>query len=393
MADPSAAGAVAGGSGPTARHTREYLARIASGAAPALDPLVWSALAPRGALAGSPAQPELTEVGRQVLLELEVRAYRTDGLLLDEAARELERTIAKLATMAETAEYFLAELGPVAPTEVIPLVRIVAANLAVRHESPEELVEEFKNGWGEVEVMGSTPEDRLLAAGLITGSGVPQDEVYSSMMTTVGRLSDIGCASPVATAAILHLYPAVTNEAPLDRWSKARERIDNDEGAALLAGPPDLNATIAQWEGKTAALGGRERDAQLTGVYLTASAPSYPAAPESVRAAAKLFEGPFAHPLLASAVALSHLQLSPEESRDWVEKAVAQTMARRLAPDSTQLWVLGLSLIVGLDPGAFARPGAISPPVAPSTTSMGVVARTALHGWMYRDLVRATPAS
>jgi hypothetical protein len=377
---------------PSAGRVREFLARLRDGDTPGTDPAVWSSLAPRGALTGTVERPEMTPVGRQVLRELELRGYRTDGLPLDAVAAEIERGVTDLATMADTAEYFLAELGPVPPVDVVPLLRVVAAHLAVQHESPEDLVEEFKNGWGGVEVMGSTPADRLLAAELITASNVPQEDVYSSMMTTVGRLTDAGCRSPVSTAAILHLYPRATTNAPLDRWAKAREHLDHDEGAALLAGAPDVGSTLARWEGNVAALGGVGADAQLTAVYLTTATPADRALAGPVRDGARMFEGTFALPRLAAALALCHLGLPAAESRDWFDKSLAQATARRLAPDPAQLAVLGLALLVGLDPERFHRPPTVAPAPSGAIPSSGLVARTALHAWMYRDLVRGPGA-
>lgn len=333
----------------------------------------------------------ITAVGRQVLRELELRGYRCDGLPLDTVASEIERAVTGLATMADTATYFLAELGPVPPVETVPLLRIVAAHLAVRHESPEELVEEFKNGWGGTEVMGGSAADRLLAAELVTASDVPQAELYSSMMTTVGRLTDVGAASPVATATILHLFPAPTATAPLDRWTRARERLGHDEGAALLAGPSDLEATIARWEGNVAALGGAGADAELAGLYLTAGTLADRALAAAVRDAAPRFEGAFARPMLAAAVALGHLGLPAEESHDWLEKSVAQATARHLAPTAAELSVLGLAFLQGLDPGTFHRPVSVAAAPVGQAPGAALVARTALHAWMYRDLVRASP--
>jgi hypothetical protein len=392
VASAPAAVSATGTSAPLAGQVRLYLAGIAAGAVPASDPAVWSALAPRGALGGTPERPELTEVGRQVLHALDLCAYRADTRPLNDVAAEIERGVANLATMADTAQYFLSELGPVPPVEVVPLLRIVAAHLSVRHESPEDLVEEFKNGWGEAEVLGGTPADRLLAAELMTGSGVPQDEFYSAMVTTVDRLRDARCASPVATAAILHLFPVATNTAPIDRWTSARQRVANDEGAALLAGFPDLAATLGRWEQTVGSLGGDGVvDAELAAIYLTSTRRTVPLGlSERVREAASLFEGSFARPLLAGAVAVAHLGLSSAESADWLEKAVAQASARRLAPDAPQLSVLGLALLEGLDPAGFAKSESVPAASGAPTPSAGLAARTALHAWMYRDLVTTT---
>jgi hypothetical protein len=294
--------------------------------------------------------------------------------------------------MADTAEYFLAELGPVPPVEVVPLLRVVAADLAVRHESPEALVEEFRNGWGGVEVMGGTPADRLLAAELITGSGVPQGEIYSAMMTTVERLGDVGCASPVGTAAILHLFPVATNSAPLDRWKEVRTRVPYDEGAALIAGFPDLPATLRRWEGNVSALGGSGTDVQLAAVYLAAAGTDDPSLAPRAAAVARLLADSFALPRLAGAVAVSLLPLSAEEVSDWLDKSVAWATARQLAPNPAQLKVLGLALLQGLDPVGFQGlpPSAWASNPAPGA---GLLARTALHAWLFRDVLRrAAPA-
>jgi hypothetical protein len=115
---------------PTCGQVRGYLAALAAGQIPSPQRGVWDSLSPRNALAGSFERPELTAVGEQVLRELELRAYRVDSRPLDEVAAEVGRSIAQLGETAEATEYFVAELGPVPPVSVLPLLRIVAADLA-----------------------------------------------------------------------------------------------------------------------------------------------------------------------------------------------------------------------------------------------------------------------
>jgi hypothetical protein len=366
---------------------RRSLAALSDGSATTVDTAVWNALASKGALDGTRERTGLTEVGRQVLRELETRASRTDPLPLDRVAAEVGDGISSLAAMADTAEYFLSELGPVPPVEVVPLMRLAAAHLAVRRASPEQLVEEFTNGWGEAEVLGSTPADRLLAAELLTGSGAPSSEVYGAMMETCEKLVDAGCTAPVATAAILHLFPTATRSPPLERWTRARARVPSDEGAALLAGFPDLDATLERWTTYREAFGGDSADALRSAVYLAAVRPEFdPALVAATRDAAARLRSSFASPLLAAAVALTHLGLSPEESVDWHAKSVAQAGAHRLAPDDRELAALGLAFVGGLDAAGFAGRSVDRASTLPASGE-AVLARTAVHAWIYRPLV------
>ena len=377
-------------SGPavSAGQVREFLAQLSAGGSPPAPAPLWDALSSQGAISGTADRPELTAVGRQVLRELEVRAYRLDHETLDRASEEVGNGIAALAAMSETAEYFLSELGPVPPVEVVPLMRLAAAHLAVRHESPEDLVAEFTNGWGEAEVLGGSPADRLHAAEILTGSDVPQGEIYASMMVTGDALREAGCAAPVATAAILHLFPETQHDPPLERWTAVRKGVPSDEGAALLAGFPDLDATLGRWQGYLTAIGGTNGpDENRTAIYLTAVRGSVdPTLVAAIRAAAPMFAPSFASPLLAAAVALSHLGLSPEETYDWHQKAVQQARGHQLAPDGPELEALGLALLEGLDTGSFAgRPSTGGSAI--SEAAEGVLARTAVHAWIYRHLV------
>jgi hypothetical protein len=376
----------------TAGRVRVFLGGLTQDPPGPADAALWEVLSSKGALGGSPDRPQLTDIGRQVLRELSIRAYRADGLSLDQAAQEVGQGISTLAAMSDTAQYFLSELGPLPPVEVVPLMRLAAAHLAVRHESPEDLVEEFKNGWGEAEVLGGPPADRLLAAELLTGSGVPQSEIYSAMTRTSETLRDVGCSAAVATAAILHLFPEPNQTPALERWTAIRKSVPSDEGAALLAGLPHPDATLERWRSYLAALSDTDSpDAQRAAIYLTAIRSSLDTQLiAATRAASSRFAPSIASPLLAAALAVSHLGLSPEESFDWQEKSVAQARAHQLAPDGPELAALGLALLEGLDPASFqGRPVTAS---AISDAAEGVLARTAVHAWIYRHLVRAPPA-
>ncbi|HKV90790.1 MAG TPA: hypothetical protein VJQ43_06315, partial [Thermoplasmata archaeon] len=156
----------------TSGAVRTYLSSLASGRPDSrAPPEVWESLVRNGAVEGSPDSPTLTDVGRHVLSELEVRASRTDPLPLDSVAQQLNRVGADLENVAKSASYFLAELGPVVPIEALPLLRMVAVGLANRRETPEEIAEAFRNIWGSVEVMGGDARDRLLAAELLDAEG------------------------------------------------------------------------------------------------------------------------------------------------------------------------------------------------------------------------------
>ncbi|MCI4331882.1 MAG: hypothetical protein L3K19_08595, partial [Thermoplasmata archaeon] len=188
---------------------RAYLSGLMAGTPVLPDPGVWDTLLAHGAVTGSASAPELTPVGRHVLSELQIRASRVDAMPLDVVAGQLGRVLEDLDHVARTAEYFLAELGPLTPPDAIVLLRPVAVALANRRETPEELAQEFRNTWGSVEVMGGHAADRLLAAELLTASSAPIETMYAPMMNTVSKIREaVGNGTPaVATAAILHIWP------------------------------------------------------------------------------------------------------------------------------------------------------------------------------------------
>jgi len=371
-------------SGLTCGRVREYLASVARGQVTPVEPTIWESLAPHNALIGTPERPELTAVGQQVLRELEVRAYRTDSRPLDAVAAEIGAAVASLAQIADNAEYFVAELGPVPPVEVLPYLRVVAASLACRPESPEDLVESFKNAWGSMEVLGGADTDRLLAAELFSASGASQEAFYAPFTRAVDRLRAGGCRTPLATATFLQLHPQITRSPPLEGWVAARKKVGADEEAAMLATCPDLSDALRRWEGWRAVLEGSDLDRRRSAAYLALDNEPSAESAERIRATAALLAPSFDSPTLAAALATRHLDFDPAELHDWVAKATQVAASRQLAPSRAELGVIGLAMLRGLrfDTGV-ASQGRIE---------IGLPAHVALHAWLYRGTRPPRPA-
>jgi hypothetical protein len=363
------------------RRAREYLAAVARNAARPSDPAAWPALRSHGVLAGAPDAPEITPIGRQVLHELEVRADRTDPRPLEEVAEEIGRWVGMLDGAARRATYFLAELGNVPPVEVVGPMRAVAVGLSVHARPPEDLVERFKAAWGAMEVIEGTSSDRLLAASLLTDSPATLENMYAPLTSTVDSLREAGCRSPIASAAILHLFPEITRSPALDRWSVVRQRVPDDEAAALLAGPEELAATLVRYEELRTRWDRGSPDARWAAAYL-AVAPGGEAtmADPVLRTLDRLPESVPA-PLLAATIAVHHLGLEPPEVADWFEKALFRAGLHGLAPNRPELAALAVTLLLAL-PGPRRAPG-----------SAGVLALTALEGWLHRSAVRPSPVA
>jgi hypothetical protein len=378
---------------------RTYLEALSTGGHPTPDPDVWEALATHTAVAGSPSRPELTPVGRHVLDELRVLGYRTDALSLTQVSERLGRLLADLDGVAKTAEYFLAELGPVAPAEALPLLRPVAIDLANRRETPEELAEEFRNSWGSVEVLGGDPRDRLLAAQLLHDSDVVIEKIYAPMMNTINRVREIaGPASPAAAvAALLHLAPVAAGAPALDafvRWRNATKV--SDEVAALLASTfPTIEAPLARREALRRIIDptGRSADAMFASSLITAVR----AEPEEKGARTLAIAGAlgarFAQPLTPAALLSLRSTLEPAELVHWVDLAASNAKARKLAPTAAELNALGLALVFGL-PRAHLEFDPAMAATAPVMSQVEKLAATvAFTAWIYRPLASPGPAS
>jgi hypothetical protein len=368
---------------------RGYLSELAQGRTPPPHRAVWESLSPRNALTGSFEHPEITTVGEQVLRELEIRAYRVDPMPLDAVAAQVGAAIARLGETAEATEYFVAELGPVPPVAVLPLLRIVASDLAPRPEPADDLVEAFKNAWGSMEVLGGSSEDRLLAAELMVGSGVPQESFYSPMMATVDQLRSDGSRVPLATATLLHLYPSVTATPSLERWRTARRTVGQDEEAALLSHMPDLERSLDSWRAWFDRLEGETNDRRFAAAYLALGGAPTPERESRLRETVELVRRSFERPLLASALLVAQLPFRPAELVDWLTKATDIATVRQLAPNRAELSVIGLSLLRGLPPSDGTSSG---PPMLRGILSgAGLPAQVALHAGLFRPLRASLP--
>lgn len=325
----------------------------------------------------------MTSEAERVLHELEVRADRIDSRPLDAIAEELGTTLASLDTAAERAEYFIAELGPVPPVEVLPYLRVVAASLACRPEPPDDLVEEFKNAWGSMEVLGGTPDDRLLAAELIASSGVDQGSFYSPMMNVVDRLRSDGCSMPLATGVLLELRPSSENGRQVEAWAATRRRTGSDVAAALVTGIGPIEGAVAGWEAWTRVLDVESTRHPVAAAYLASRGPPTPELVRRVRDVAVRLRASFGNATLAAALLTSLLPYSTSEVADWLDKAVQFATARQLAPVPAELSVIGLALLRG---GTF--PEVPSMALTETGGDPGLAAHVALHAGLFRDTRR-----
>ena len=372
----------------TSGEVRRYLAGLASGTVGRIDPTSFQLLVSRGAVDGNPSAPTLTPVGKHVLSELEVRAYRADPMSLDAVAEQLTRVLNDLDSVAKTAEYFLAELGPVAPPEALPLLRPVAVGLANRRETPEELAEEFRNIWGSVEVMGGDPRDRLLAAALLHAGGADIEHIYSPMMTTSASVREVaGERSPAVTvAALLHLNPGPGGKAPWDAYLALRRSTRTEEGAAMLAatGRPveELLSGRSSFLGTIA--GGRapSGDEQVAAGFLTTAGASGDLHLPRVKELTKSLGTRFSAPIVAASVLGMLDWLSPGELVNWLDKASDLARSRKLAPTPAELAALGLTIVLGLPPSEFATSTITEIP--PLRHLANIVA---VNAWVYGELI------
>ena len=370
----------------TSGAVRTYLASLAS-ARPNPNPPteVWESLVRNGAVAGSPANPTMTDVGRHVLNELAVRAARTDPLPLETVAEQLSRVGADLENVAKSASYFLAELGPVVPIEALPLLRIVAVDLANRRETPEEIAGGFRNIWGSVEVMGGDARDRLLAAELMDAESASIEKFYASMMRTAETVRAKGGAhsSAVTVSAILHIAAGEGKPPALDAFLALRPDAGGDEAAALLAstGLPPVEALAARdrWRAGLPKLD--PSDALLAATYLATEPSTRPDVGSRVSALVPLLAPKFARPGISAALLATSAPIDPPELMNWLEKAELVARARKLAPTPQELDVLAMALVHGLPASEFVSSGGGPPAIEPSSASL-----VALHAWLYRPL-------
>jgi hypothetical protein len=378
----------------TSGEVRRYLAGLVAGSVAAIDPASFQLLVSRGAVSGTPAAPVLTAIGKHVLAELEVRAYRADAMGLDQIGEQLTRVLNDLDNVAKTAEYFLAELGPVTPPEALPLLRPVAVGLANRRETPEDLAEAFRNIWGSVEVMGGDPRDRLLAAALLQTGAADIEHIYSPMMTTSASVREVaGPAAPAVTvAALLHLNPGPNGQPPYDAYLKLRRSTRTEEGAAMLAatGRPveDLLAQRTAFLGLIA--GGRapSGDEQVAAGYLTTAGASSTTHLPRVNDLTRSLGNRFSAPIVAASVLGMLDWISPAELVNWLDKATDLAKSRKLAPTPGELATLGLSMVLGLPPSEFSTSSAGEIPTLRHLANV-----VAVNAWVYGELVPtgATP--
>jgi hypothetical protein len=376
----------------TCGEVRRYLSGLRSGG-PISSPEAWKFLLDRGAVKGDPTAPEITAIGAHVLQELEIRSSRVDPMSLDEFADQIGRVMADLDSVARTAEYFLAELGPVTPPEALPRLRPVAVGLANRRETPEELAQEFRGIWGGTEVMGGDSRDRLMAAELVHSSRVPMEKVYSPMMTTAMTVRELaGPSAPAVTiAALLHLNPLPRGTPPIAEYQVLRKTTATEEGAAMLAATGrDVTTLLADRQRWLQTLGGAvppSPDRSVAAGYLTLVGADPARDLPRVRAlAAGLRDRLPASAEVMGAMLSTASWLEPPEILDWVAKATEIARVRKLAPTPGELTLLGISLVMGLPPGEFSGPsGGAERPLLASLANL-----VAVNAWAYAKL--STPA-
>jgi hypothetical protein len=347
---------------------------------------VWESVSRHGAVGGSSSAPLITDIGKRVLAELDVRASRTDSLPLETVAEQLDRIGSDLDDVAKSASYFLAELGPVVPSEAVPLLRIVAVGLANRRETPEEIAEEFRNAWGSVEVMGGDPRDRLLGAELINSATAPIEQMYGPIVKTMEAVRARGGqrGSAVTVSTVLHLAAGADQPPALDAFFALRANAGGDEAAALLAATgktPDAAIRLRdEWLSNLPNL--EAGDARLAAAYLACEPATRTDVASRIRALVPLLAPKFARPGVAAALLAMSAPIEPAELVNWLEKAESLSRSRKLAPTAPELEALALALVHGLPAAEFVATSADAAPYEPSAASL-----VALHAWLYRPLV------
>jgi hypothetical protein len=380
----------------TAGDVRSYLSTIASGQSTLPPSSAFGELASRGAVTGSPGAPLLTDVGRHVLKELELRAYRVDRMPLDEVAARIGSTLAAIDATAKNAEYLLSEIGPLTPASTLPYLRVSAAGLASRRMQPEEVAEEFRNTWGMMEVLSGDPRDRLLTAELLARSEIPPSRLYAPLTQTIERLQDpqVAVARPVVVASILHLYPTPSPTPRLEEWPKWRSVVRSEEAAALLAGrgAPTLVETVHDLERSLRSAGAAADDAERAAVYLALET-SRPAEDlPRILDLAKGLTGRLPTPFLAAGLLASRHRLSAAELLDWVDKSVVIARARQLAPTEPELVAIAVALVHGVPPEEFQEAPGAGTPGEEEGADLRLTIVT-LHAWVYRAILEGATGS
>ncbi len=370
----------------TCGDARAVLEAVSAGRpVPASD--AWKVLFERRAIAGAPDAASLTDIGRHVLGELALRAYRCDGWPLDRLAEHEALVLGDLDATAHAAEYFLSDLGPVVPDTALPFLRVVSTGLANRRESPEELAERFRNVWGMLEVMQGDPRDRLLAVELLMASGASMSQIYSPMVVTVEALRAAGAVRAVGAAAVLHLEGPGASSDPVARWKAARQMVPSDEAAALLATVLDQPAQKAAFDAFRARF---DREADIGGkisaaIYLASQGDRPDGLVDRVLETARRLKGRNLRPLLTAALLASEHPLAAGELIDWVDKASDLAARRQLAVDPAELHALGIALVEGLPRTLFSTEGA---PAGPPPGPLGEASTLlAMHAWIYRPIL------
>ncbi len=359
----------------------------AASGTPVSDSPAWAELSGKGAVEGTPARPSLTAVGRHVLTELNLRAYRCDAWPLDKMAEELGRVLEEVEGIAKNAEYFMSDLGPITPAEAVPYLRIVSVGLANRRESPEDLAERFRQVWGMVEVMGGDARDRLVGVELLVASAASMSQIYAPMMTTVESLRSAGAKRSVAAAAILHLDIATDPTDAVERWRNARAIVPTDEAAALLATvlvKPEQRLAFEQFRAvfsNDPNMGGRTS----ASLYLASQNADPAQVTQRVLETARLLAPRTRRPLLPAALIASEHPLAPAELVDWVSKASDAAARCQLASRPDEFTALGVALVEGLPKRTFDPTAAVAPTALAEASTL-----LALHAWVYRPLLDPT---
>jgi hypothetical protein len=269
----------------------------------------------------------------------------------------------------------------------------VAAGLANRRETAEELAERFRNVWGMVEVMGGDARDRLLAAELLAASPEVATRVYPNIVQTSTRLKEqFGANLPtVGLSAILHLLPSPTPEAPVAEWERHRSEVAADEAAAWVAGLEQRDSgawdRFRSFRARLLEPDPKARGSALAAAQLVELGPAGPRVLEQVLPLARAMGEEFPLPLLSAALLLARQPLSPGELVDWLHKAQRIAQQRQLAPSPAEIAVLAVALVHGLPPHRWAGRTSAESGGLPISTLL------VLHAGLYRSVLASRPSA
>jgi hypothetical protein len=316
----------------------------------------------------------LTDLGKVILNDLNVRNYRLADQDFSEFQVEIKETYGALRSICEKASAYVTLIKPIvpkiegspdndarkngqAPVEALSLLWSVAIGLAKLEGDTNQIEARFAQSLGILRDFGATPSNKLMAAEIMTAAIGNQDvrnlESDLKILDRTLRNQDVPKELSAGVATTIMAGRRFDGSYPLDRFNQFKQLTPSFEAAAILAvmNVPytDLGSKFQTLRSMFTSWGYMaSEDTEIASAFLAIGELAPNEVQEKLKYIVDQLKNYLAYPLVAAAILGSIPVFEAHEVLDLMEKAVTLLSAYIIGFERSQTIALAVRMVHGV---------------------------------------------